>query len=133
MESQGILLAQTPWASARAERSRVAKYQGDSQNTSTMLTWEEELLSEMLGANEALFGALKLYDDLVPIEPEVRTDRLRATFLLNDCLAPATDRGGDDVYSRKQQLATTRYVATRSWYFTNTNVSSGRNTPWAGR
>lgn len=50
----------------------MAKNQEQNENTLTdnkgletsMLTWEEELLSEILAANERLLSALRLYDDL---------------------------------------------------------------------
>jgi hypothetical protein len=59
----------------------VAKNQEQNENTLTdnkgletsMLTWEEELLSEILAANERLLSALRLYDDLgrLAVEPDV--------------------------------------------------------------
>ncbi|KAJ7938193.1 hypothetical protein B0H13DRAFT_1135852 [Mycena leptocephala] len=83
LESQEVISAQIPWASASADRSRVAKNQEQNENILTdnkgletsMLTWEEELLSEILAANERLLSALRLYDDLgrLAVEPDVET------------------------------------------------------------
>ncbi|PCH38709.1 EF-hand [Wolfiporia cocos MD-104 SS10] len=54
--SQEAIVAKIPWATAEAERTR------GSARAST--TTEEEILQEMLGANEELVQALKAYDDL---------------------------------------------------------------------
>ncbi|KAJ7353536.1 hypothetical protein DFH08DRAFT_655400, partial [Mycena albidolilacea] len=75
VESQEVISTQIPWASASAERSRVVKDKDQSGNSvdgdealePPMLTWEEELLLEMLAANEGLFSALRLYDDLMRV------------------------------------------------------------------
>ncbi|KAJ6554041.1 hypothetical protein DFH09DRAFT_1280745 [Mycena vulgaris] len=101
-DSQELIFTQIPWASAGAERSRVAMDQEDrdrerdrerkrknSANTlngngsvpdlgTPMSTREEELLAELLAANADLIEALKLYDDLkrVAIEREAE-DRSR--------------------------------------------------------
>lgn len=58
---------------------------GDEALEPPMLTWEEELLLEMLAANEGLLSALRLYDDLMRVavkrEAEVRTDALHVPSL----------------------------------------------------
>ncbi|KAJ7058589.1 hypothetical protein C8F01DRAFT_295051 [Mycena amicta] len=93
IDSQELIFSQIPWASAGAERSRVAKDQqereskrknggntlnmdNDSQGdvTAPASTREEDLLGELLAANEQLLKALKQYDDLkrVAEEREVR-------------------------------------------------------------
>ncbi|KAJ7141849.1 hypothetical protein C8R43DRAFT_1016600 [Mycena crocata] len=107
IDSQELIFTQIPWASAGAERSRVAKDQEErererererkrktSANTLNTLngnangsvpdlalpvsTREEDLLAELLAANEELMEALKLYDDLkrVAVEREAE-DRSR--------------------------------------------------------
>ncbi|KAJ6476188.1 hypothetical protein C8R45DRAFT_1009160 [Mycena sanguinolenta] len=80
VESQKIIVSQIPWASGSAERSRVAKPAEGFQNSidahdsvvldPPLLTWEEELLLEMLAANEGLLSALRIYDDLMRIAVE---------------------------------------------------------------
>lgn len=84
--SQELIFAQIPWASAGAERSRLAAGRGrtnpkesrpsvestrsystpklDSDRESVRSTPEEQLLAALLGANEELLEALRLYDDL---------------------------------------------------------------------
>lgn len=78
--SQEPIYAQIPWASAGAERSRLAKASNprtqahpngsfpslqpreeDAPHESTM---EEELLAALLDSNESLVEALRVYDDL---------------------------------------------------------------------
>ncbi|KAJ7233307.1 hypothetical protein C8J57DRAFT_1577728 [Mycena rebaudengoi] len=89
--SQELIFAQIPWASAGAERSRVAKdleekekelqrmrKNGGMPNGNTtppaelLSTREEDLLADLLAANAELIEALQLYDDLerVAIERE---------------------------------------------------------------
>ncbi|KAJ6482842.1 hypothetical protein C8R47DRAFT_573969 [Mycena vitilis] len=76
LESQDIIFAQIPWASISADRSRLAKDQAQHDgDKSQLLTWEEELVSEMLSANERLFAALKLYDDLTQIAVDRKVKR----------------------------------------------------------
>ncbi|KAG1852631.1 hypothetical protein C8R48DRAFT_724285 [Suillus tomentosus] len=97
--SQELIYTQIPWASAGAERSRNdreknaegngrTKSQPDIQFSSPpsrdyhgmdtqfsitegeKQTSEEELLGALLDANEALFGALRMYDDVVRLAEE---------------------------------------------------------------
>ncbi|KAK7029810.1 kinase-like protein [Favolaschia claudopus] len=68
LESQEVVFAQIPWASASAERSRAAKDSVvDSEKTTLdppVLTWQEELLLDMLATNEALLASLSIYENL---------------------------------------------------------------------
>ncbi|KAJ7074452.1 hypothetical protein C8F01DRAFT_1100537 [Mycena amicta] len=89
IDSQELIFSQISWASAGAERSRVAKDQqereskrknggntlnvdDDSQGdvTAPASTREEDLLGELLAANEQLLEALKQYDDLKRVAEE---------------------------------------------------------------
>lgn len=88
--SQELIYAQIPWASAGAERSRAEKAlqpehrrstHGSHQDLHTGLdetpnefTMEEELLAALLDANEALLGALSMYDDLARVAIERATE-----------------------------------------------------------
>lgn len=102
--SQELIYAQIPWASAGAERSRLesgrppkaplsnrnesypdlAASRG-SEDEPIELTTEEQLLAALLGANEELLEALRVYDDLERVgaermveersRQEVRVDR----------------------------------------------------------
>ncbi|KAJ7656692.1 hypothetical protein B0H17DRAFT_1337923 [Mycena rosella] len=131
MDSQELIFTQIPWASAGAERSRVAMDQEDrdkerdrerkrknSVNTlnsnmpngsvpdlgTPLSTREEELLAELLAANEELIEALKLYDDLkrVAIEreaedrsrKEVRMDPRQRMLITEDGTLHADGAGG---------------------------------------
>ncbi|KAJ7145882.1 hypothetical protein C8R44DRAFT_863719 [Mycena epipterygia] len=104
IDSQELIFMQIPWASADAERSRAAKDQEERErnkerehSTSTLnslvpdtngsvpdlldtplSTREEELLADLVAANEALLEVLKLFEDLrcVAIEREAE-DRSR--------------------------------------------------------
>ncbi|KAF7326908.1 hypothetical protein MVEN_02584700 [Mycena venus] len=96
VDSQELILAQIPWASAGAERSREQAEQKErtrkiSSNTlnsmnpngngnvselslsTPVLTREEELLTDLRASNEQLLEAIKLYDDLkrLALEREV--------------------------------------------------------------
>ncbi|KAJ7147396.1 hypothetical protein C8R46DRAFT_917981, partial [Mycena filopes] len=68
MESQEAIFSQIPWASAGAEHSREMQHRestmGDETLAAPAFTWEEGLLLEMLATNEALIGAIRLYDEL---------------------------------------------------------------------
>lgn len=55
--SQDLIFSQITWASAGAERSRRKAH-------SSKETKEERLLAELLGANEELLEAIKMYTDL---------------------------------------------------------------------
>ncbi|KAJ7778428.1 hypothetical protein B0H16DRAFT_886714 [Mycena metata] len=70
VESQEAIFSQIPWASAGAERSRAIQQResttGNERLAAPAFTWEEGLLLEMLAANEALIGAIRLYDELAP-------------------------------------------------------------------
>ncbi|KAF7293137.1 hypothetical protein HMN09_01191700 [Mycena chlorophos] len=78
VDSQELILTQIPWASAGAERS-VAKAQqereqarlnGNEDPTKPATTREEDLLGELLAANELLQETLKQYDDLKRVGEE---------------------------------------------------------------
>ncbi|KAI9571856.1 hypothetical protein HD554DRAFT_2213278 [Boletus coccyginus] len=90
--SQELIYTQIPWATAGAERSRADKdaYQharsrsvthesqqdlilADMEDAPNELTVEEELLAALLDANEALVGALRMYDDLARVATERAT------------------------------------------------------------
>jgi hypothetical protein len=81
--SQELIFAQIPWATAGAERSRVHKpthvektrlnvlhtflppsSADNHTNDPPGVTTEERLLAALLGANEDLLEALRMYDDL---------------------------------------------------------------------
>ncbi|TCD68237.1 hypothetical protein EIP91_011306 [Steccherinum ochraceum] len=55
--SQDLIFSQINWASAQAEQSR-------RKASSSKETQEEKLLAELLGANEELLEAIKMYTDL---------------------------------------------------------------------
>lgn len=61
-------MAQIPWATAQADRSReeIRRLYGESEDTngSKTVSKEEELLAALLGANEELLEAFRIYDDL---------------------------------------------------------------------
>ncbi|TDL14857.1 hypothetical protein BD410DRAFT_796884 [Rickenella mellea] len=78
LASQELIYAQIPWASSRAERSREqaqatitpkGKVNGNNE-----WTRDENLLAELLKANEELTDALRVYDDLerLGVEKEVQ-------------------------------------------------------------
>ncbi|KAF7313226.1 hypothetical protein MKEN_01009200 [Mycena kentingensis (nom. inval.)] len=90
IDSQELIFTQIPWASAGAERSRAAKDlqererkrknsenallpDNDSAQESPASTREEDLLGELLVANEALLEAIKQYDDLERVAKEQET------------------------------------------------------------
>ncbi|KAF9256313.1 hypothetical protein L218DRAFT_221356 [Marasmius fiardii PR-910] len=62
VSSQELIVAQIPWATAGAERSRREMGQQASEETT-----EEKLLGDLLAANEELMSALKQYEDLVMV------------------------------------------------------------------
>jgi hypothetical protein len=89
--SQELIFAQIPWASAGADRSRLARGQpgkpkllsslSQSEGSPTgsdeepvQLTTQEQLLAALLGANEALLEALRVYDDLERLALERRAE-----------------------------------------------------------
>ncbi|KAK7055203.1 hypothetical protein R3P38DRAFT_2378345, partial [Favolaschia claudopus] len=118
MDSQELISAQIPWASASAERSRAAQNQeeqerprarqtsatpitlrihlhnpGLSQGAATQ-TREEELLADLLASNELLMEGLKLYDDLkrVVLEREVE-DWSRGDTIMDPTLRHISEDG----------------------------------------
>ncbi|TFK69806.1 hypothetical protein BDN72DRAFT_767546 [Pluteus cervinus] len=105
--SQELIYAQIPWATAGAERSRVAKdqelqarrrtYSRESANGPEPpheLTLEEKLLDALLAANTELLAALQQYDDLERVamerkaeqqsRKETRMDRKQLQLLENE-------------------------------------------------
>ncbi|KAF8183813.1 kinase-like domain-containing protein [Mycena galopus ATCC 62051] len=71
IDSQEVISTQIQWATATAERNRVAADEPPSEAPLALtpgatfeLTREEALLAELLAANEQLTETLKLYDDL---------------------------------------------------------------------
>ena len=96
LASQELIIAQIPWATAGAERSRLRALEERRQldkdyiNTNTD-TREERLLADLLKANEDLAEALKIYDDLarLGIEKEIvkaATERSQAETRMNGYL-----------------------------------------------
>ncbi|KAF8905168.1 hypothetical protein CPB85DRAFT_1315922 [Mucidula mucida] len=92
-QSQEIIYAQIPWATAGAERSRAAKDQQRKRTQSNAslpllnsphgqspdpkeLTVEENLLAALLGANAEIVEALKQYDDLERVGMEREAEEL---------------------------------------------------------
>ncbi|KAH7100447.1 hypothetical protein BKA62DRAFT_706314 [Auriculariales sp. MPI-PUGE-AT-0066] len=72
-QSQEFLVAQIPWATARAERSREERFEqkalteplhGKGPNEDAGETPEEHLLAAILEANQETLGALREYEDL---------------------------------------------------------------------
>lgn len=97
LASQELIFAQIPWATAGAERSRMLKDQacieperGDDSPIEP--TTEEQLLADLLVANEDLLEAIKQYNDLERVamerkaedrsRKETRMDR-RVSFHIN--------------------------------------------------
>lgn len=75
LASHELIYAQIPWATAVAERSRVAELEAhdtvDVQAThGIVMTQEEELLGALLSSNEELQEALRVYDELVELASE---------------------------------------------------------------
>lgn len=98
LSSQELIVAQIPWATAGAERSRAQAlesrrsaeidYGNANANSETQLTREEKLLAELLKANEELAEALKIYADLERIDVEkeivkVATERSQTETRMN--------------------------------------------------
>ncbi|KAJ7619440.1 hypothetical protein FB45DRAFT_159331 [Roridomyces roridus] len=92
VDSQMLIMTQIPWASAGAERSRAARNQtkpemGETKRktsatsdgslpdiaTAPVSTYEEELLADLLTANEHLLEAIDLYMDLERVALERET------------------------------------------------------------
>ncbi|KAJ7279148.1 hypothetical protein C8J57DRAFT_154703 [Mycena rebaudengoi] len=139
-QSQELIFAQIPWASAGAERSRVAKdleekekelqrmgKNGGMPNGNTtppaelLSTREEDLLADLLAANAELIEALQLYDDLerVAIEreteersrDEVRMDvRQRQQMTEDGTLRPDGGSGGGGSSSRSRSSSPSRHM-----------------------
>jgi hypothetical protein len=92
--SQELIFAQIPWASAGAERSRLANgspqkvrtalqnngsypsLQSREDEAPSELTVEEELLAALLAANEKLLEALGVYDDLERVGVERQAEEI---------------------------------------------------------
>lgn len=69
--SQEFIAMQIPWATAGAERSREMILSGQIlEDAPGEATPEERLLAALLGANEDLIEALRMYDDLERIAAE---------------------------------------------------------------
>jgi hypothetical protein len=69
--SQDFIATQIPWATAGADRSREQRTiqisllpQQEQAAQATELTVEEQLLADLLGANEELLESLRMYDEL---------------------------------------------------------------------
>ncbi|KAJ7619425.1 hypothetical protein FB45DRAFT_158446 [Roridomyces roridus] len=139
VDSQELIFTQIPWASAGAERSRASKDQvprerGERKRktsatpngslpdiTTPVSTREEELLAELLAANEHLLEAIDLYKDLerVALERdaeersrrEVRMDpRQRARITEDGTLQDDSAGGGSGAgsASRSRSASPTR-------------------------
>ncbi|KAK0200973.1 hypothetical protein DFS33DRAFT_1092493 [Desarmillaria ectypa] len=85
-QSQEIIYAQIPWATAGAERSRAEQQRKRTlsdnsllEDTPVALTTEERLLAALLGANAEIADALQQYDDLerVGLEREAEENSRR--------------------------------------------------------
>ena len=61
--SSYVIHTQIPWATAGAERSRAHAIRSDDRST-RLVTTEEQLLADLLGANEELIESMRMYDDL---------------------------------------------------------------------
>jgi len=101
--SQDLIIAQIPWATAGAERSRVERSRKRSDHVtppgeSVKLTIEEQLLAALLGANERIQEAFRVYSELERLlteheveersRKEVRMTRkvsLRTRWCVNSC------------------------------------------------
>ncbi|KAG1830272.1 hypothetical protein DFJ58DRAFT_711251 [Suillus subalutaceus] len=69
--SQELIATQIPWASEGAERSRNDRKRNAEGNRHTeQQTMEEELLDALVDANEALLGALNMYDNVMRVAEE---------------------------------------------------------------
>lgn len=66
--SHDFIMAQIPWATAQADHSReeIRRVYGENGEVegSKFVSKEEELLAALLGANEELLEAFRIYDDL---------------------------------------------------------------------
>lgn len=85
-QSQEIIYAQIPWATAGAERSRAEQQRKRTLSDNSVLedapvtlTTEEHLLAALLGANAEIADALQQYDDLerVGLEREAEENSRR--------------------------------------------------------
>ncbi|PBK71749.1 hypothetical protein ARMSODRAFT_954590 [Armillaria solidipes] len=85
-QSQEIIYAQIPWATAGAERSRAEQQRKRTLSDNSLLedapvtvTTEERLLAALLGANAEIADALQQYDDLerVGLEREAEENSRR--------------------------------------------------------
>jgi hypothetical protein len=89
--SQELIYAQIPWASAQAERSRIARDQENENRKRTQQqnnepqrngkpgddeTIEEKLLGNLLASNAELVEALRQYEDLVRIAEEKKAEEI---------------------------------------------------------
>ncbi|KAG6882281.1 hypothetical protein C0995_015216, partial [Termitomyces sp. Mi166 len=79
--SQELIFAQIPWASAEAEKSRVAKDKeamltGQPEEQRLEQTKREKLLASLLSANAELMDALQQYDDLERVAIERMTEEV---------------------------------------------------------
>lgn len=100
--SQELIYAQIPWASAGAERSRLANSRRqtvhESPDGTVELTIEERLLAALLGANEDLLEALRVYDDLERVAVEREAEEIsrrdikmdRSVRLIRFCFRPCS-------------------------------------------
>ncbi|KAF9460486.1 hypothetical protein BDZ94DRAFT_1266034 [Collybia nuda] len=79
LASQELIFAQIPWATAGAERSRLLKDQEclaieHGEDSPIELTTEEQLLADLLEANEDLLEAIKQYNDLERVAMERKAE-----------------------------------------------------------
>ncbi|KAG6908708.1 hypothetical protein DXG01_003641 [Tephrocybe rancida] len=79
--SQELIFAQISWASAEAERSRVARDQealmnGHPEEQRLEQTTQEKLLASLLSANAELMDSLQQYDDLERVAIERKTEEV---------------------------------------------------------
>ncbi|EPQ55785.1 hypothetical protein GLOTRDRAFT_60574 [Gloeophyllum trabeum ATCC 11539] len=102
--SQELIYAQIPWASAGAERSRLAAAARDSANfpgtdeEPAAPTPEEQLLAALLEANEELQEALRLYDDLERVGLERQAEERSRKEVRMDRSKLNADEDGHSMY-----------------------------------
>ncbi|KAJ2936193.1 hypothetical protein H1R20_g906, partial [Candolleomyces eurysporus] len=133
--SQELIYAQIPWATAQAERSRVARDQDNEtrkRNNEPQRngkagddeTIEEKLLGNLLAANGELIEALRQYDDLVRIAEERKAEEIsrrevRMDRRAQEVLAQQGEYVGGSVASRSPSPSVRSYSPSRGSNFSH--------------